>query len=317
MTLGIIAVIILAALAVFTYIRILRNEVILNIGLALVAALILWLLQREYLRSHNIFIRLRLAKVIGGVAALEHVSVVYPAFEIDPELLAAVPFTHREYRYVKRRPIYGYKRADVPVVAAENDVRAMIAISNLVADHGLASVSVHMDGDFVSSDIKGSFISFGLSSNECTHHYLAGCELIGEQPLFSIFEEQDEEIIRLFDGTELRVENTKGFIRHPGVFVKYTPKTENPDICWIFVLGMGAPATPGICYWLQDNWSDLSRLATATGTSQFIAVFYTDSFADSSTRLSRFIPVGPVRPITKAIASRPANRRLLDKYVKI
>lgn len=316
LTLTSILVIAAFAVAAFTQVEALEHPVLHNLGLALIAALIAWLAQRHYSRSRNIVTRTRFTGIVGGNAALESVSLVYPAFEIDPDLLKGASAAHREYRYIKRRSVYGHRRADLPVVAAENDMRAIVTMSNLLGEQGSSSVSVRMDGDFVTQGTRGSFISFGLSSNECTHHYLGGCRIVGEEPLFSITEVDGEEVIRLIDGSELSVETSEHYKSHPGLFVKYIPKTSDPDTCWMFIMGMGAPATPGVCYWLRDNWQDLGRLIAATGAREFVAVFYTEASAEASTRLSRFLPVGHRRRnLATAIAGRK-HKRLVDKYVR-
>lgn len=315
-TVGAAVTVCLLALAAFTQVPMLDHSFAQNLGLGLIAALIGWMIQREYSRSRRIVSRTRFADVVGARAALRQTSLVYPAFEIDPQLLNAAPSAHREYRYVKHRGVYGHRRADIPVVAAENDMRALVAVSNLLGEQGTCEIEVRMDGDYVREGLKGSFVSFGLSSNECTQHYLAGCQLVDETPLFSIVERDGDETITLFDGTTLSIKESGDFRVHPGLLVKYIPKTSDPDTCWIFVMGMGAPATPGICYWLRDNWQDLGKLIAATRATEYVAVFHTEASAETNTRLLRFMPASiGKRSMLSAIAER-SHKRLLEKYVR-
>jgi hypothetical protein len=139
--------------------------------------------------------------------------------------------------------------------------------------------------------------------------------MVHEQPLFSIEEEDGAEHLRLFDGTRISIETERHAHFHPGLLVKYTPETDHPDRSWLFVLGLGAPSTPGIAYWLRENWEVLGRLAMATGTKEFVAVFKTEASAESNTRLIRFVPLGPAeKSLVRSIAAH-RSRRIMAKYI--
>jgi hypothetical protein len=316
LTLAAVALILTASILLFTNVPALTSGAAQNVGLGVVVTAVAWLVQRQYVRSKDIVGRTRFIAFVGREAALERVTLVYPAFEMDPSILKLLQESmHPEYRFVKRRPVYGVRRADIRVLAAENDMRAVVAVANLLGERGRGTVTVRMDGDFVADGARGSFVSFGLSSNECTHHYLAGCSMVHEQPLFSIEEEDGAEHLRLFDGTRISIETERHAHFHPGLLVKYTPETDHPDRSWLFVLGLGAPSTPGIAYWLRENWEVLGRLAMATGTKEFVAVFKTEASAESNTRLIRFVPLGPAeKSLVRSIAAH-RSRRIMAKYI--
>jgi hypothetical protein len=266
-----------------------QNVALQGLLVGVVGSATAWIVGRQYGLSKDVRGRVRFIGLFGEEAALRDLSLVYPAFEIDPAIIQLVETTtHPELRFIKTRPVYGPRRADIRVLAAENDVRALVEVANLFGDHGRSRVHTYMDGDFVSRGAAGSFVSFGLSSNECTHHYLGNLTNYERQRLFEIEVDYEDEVLRLADGSTFRTETNGNHRFHPGVIVRHRPVVEDPTRYWFLVAGFGAPATPGAAYWLRERWRILADLAAATGSVDFVAVIRTEAHAERNTRLVRF-----------------------------
>src|SRR5262249_18736239 len=114
---------------------------------------------------------------VGSEIARVGATLVYPAFQLADSTLsvlssAGIP---RQHYYGKKGTAFGAAkhRIDVPVAIAENDVRALIYVSSVLQRYTSARLDICSDYEVIERCDR-SFVSFGLSSNDCTHMYLTG-----------------------------------------------------------------------------------------------------------------------------------------------
>jgi hypothetical protein len=237
--------------------------------------------------------RARLAALFGREAVFDKVVLVYPVFQLAQDVEDRIGDIHPEMRYDKPASTYGHSRTDVRETVAGNDIRALLYLVALFESHGARRVEWAADVQFVPHRAEQAFISFGLSSNECTHHYVAHARNHGVTPLVITEDNQKQEYITTPDGCKFGSE--PGHYHH-GVIVRYRPgetteaSTKGWDRYWFLLAGVGAPATPGAAYWLSRNWTTLLHLASKRKADNFMAITKTDAHAENNTSLVYFYP---------------------------
>jgi hypothetical protein len=126
-----------------------------------------------------------------------------------------------------------------------------------------------------------SFISFGLSSNDCTHLYIHEAA----KPLIKIVDdERGSEFIRLQNGREYRSNDQRQY----GIILRYSPNpVEHRERRWFICAGLGPVATTGAAWYLAHNWRNLAK--TVAGTSDFVAVIWVGPYTDRVPHLTEVL----------------------------
>ncbi|WP_109505949.1 hypothetical protein [Nocardioides speluncae] len=218
------------------------------------------------------------AEIADGGAAL-----VYPTFVLAAAAQTALVEAgmQQQLYYEKGSTSFGAPhRIDVPVAVAENDVRALLYVSSLLERRLQTSVEMMTDLDAVERCGR-SMVSFGLSSNDCTHLYLRQAI----QPLFQIRDETDEsrflEYVELADASIYRsTEDT-----NIGLIVRSRPDPVNvPGRRWFLCAGLGPWGTSGAAWYLANHWQ---RLHDQVDDRDFVAIVEVGAYSDQTARLLR------------------------------
>ncbi len=222
---------------------------------------------------------------VGPEIARYGAALVYPTFRLTDEVRTAVAGLNEQLLYEKEQsPFTRMHRIDVPVAAAVNDMRALVYAVDLFQVHLRVSWTLQTDTDAV-RDPARSIISFGLSSNDCTHMYLE----TADSPLFAIVPDGlGSEFLRLADGSEYRSTAGEQF----GIVVRARPFPDMPDRVWFLVSGLGPLGTPGAAWYLAMNWCELHRRA---GAADFAAVVKVRRYSEKSAQLQHLYVAGRPR----------------------
>ncbi|GGJ90408.1 hypothetical protein GCM10010123_20320 [Pilimelia anulata] len=216
---------------------------------------------------------------VGREIAQKSVTLVYPVFRLSSEARAAIAGLNQQLLYEKEEsPFTRMHRIDVPVAAAVNDMRALVYATELFQRHPRVSWTLQTDTDAV-RDPARSIISFGLSSNDCTHMYLETVE----RPLFRIVPDgRGSEYLVLADGFECRSTPDAQY----GIVLRARPFPDLPDRVWFVCAGLGPLGTPGAAWYLSTSWRDLHREA---GTADFVAVVKVRTYSERSAQLEHLL----------------------------
>lgn len=220
-------------------------------------------------------------RFVGREIAEDGVTLVYPTFALAPAAEEALTEAGlpRQHFYAKKQSKFAVDhRIDVPVAVAENDVRALVYVSSMLERNTSVAVDILCDSEVVERCDR-PFISFGLSSNDCTHMYLS----LFEDPLFMIEDSEDSsrylEHIVLPDGRSYRSTDDTNV----GIIARQRPSPlHNPDRNWFYCAGLGTRGTTGASWFLANHWRDLHE---QVGSDDFIAVVEVQSFSDQTARL--------------------------------
>lgn len=224
---------------------------------------------------------------LGTEMADRGVTLVVPTFELatsSVEALAAAGIP-RQHIFRKRASVFNAAhRIDVPVALAENDVRGMLYVMSMVLQHhdGI-TVDIQSDRDVVAAPDR-PYISFGLSSNDCTHMYLESTS----DPLFTIQDNTPSaagylEHLELADGQRYTSDDS----RNIGIIARVRPAPVlHPDRYWIFCAGLGAHGTTGASWYLSKHWATLQERAA---DQEFIAVVSVRTYSDQTAVLEHLL----------------------------
>ncbi len=215
---------------------------------------------------------------IGAEIVTRGVTLVYPTFTLAEETFdvlrdAGVP---RQHIYGKRNsPFVSSHRIDVPVAVAENDVRALIYVASMLQRHTAITFDMHDDHRVV-TECDRAFISFGLSSNDCTHMYLQR----SQDPLFRLVDDPGAELyleyLQTADGASFRSDDTVNY----GLIARVKPDpSRHPERYWIFCAGLGPRGTAGAGWFFAASWRELHKRA---GRNDFAAVVSVQSYSDQT-----------------------------------
>lgn len=224
---------------------------------------------------------------LGAEMAAAGTTLVYPTFELTDRSQRALREANipRQHFFGKSNSAFAAKhRIDVPVALAENDVKGMMYVFSVLQRYTSIQVEIESDRDVV-AQCNRPYISFGLSSNDCTHMYLQTPD-----PLFTIQDDVESgaylEFLELRDGTRYSsTDDTNiGIIAR----VKPTPAL-HPDRYWIYCAGLGPRGTTGASWFMANYWSSLQDRA---GDNEFVAVVKVRSYSDQTTTLEHMLVEG-------------------------
>ncbi|MEV0766228.1 hypothetical protein [Nocardia sp. NPDC050435] len=222
-----------------------------------------------------------LEKFLGHEMVTEGTTLVYPTFTLAPDstralATAGVP---RQHIYTKQGSVFATEhRIDVPVALAENDVRGLLYVLTLLQRDTDIATRIETDLDVV-AHCDRPFISFGLSSNDCTHMYFESAA----HPMFTIHDSLDGgnylEHLELADGHAYRSDDR----RNIGIVARVKPNpSQHPGRFWIFCAGLGPRGTTGASWYLAKHWRILHEQA---GEHDFVAVCSVRSYSDETAEL--------------------------------
>lgn len=222
-------------------------------------------------------------RFFGSELAQVETTMVYPDFVLHKDVQQALP--EHNLQLLFQRPTSKFTglavhHIAVPKVVAANDIQALLYVSNIF-DSTTDCPNVIVADGLILQDCDRSFISFGLSSNDCTHLYIHE----SSKPLFVIVEDaQGSEYLRLRNGKEYRSSR----LRQYGVILRHAPDPkEHPDRRWMLVAGLGPVATPGAGWYLSRHWRALARQVPAD--RDFVAVISVGSYTDRAPRLEEVL----------------------------
>lgn len=222
-------------------------------------------------------------RFFGSELAQIETTMVYPDFVLHKDVQQALAEHNQQLLF--QRPTSQFTgltvhRIDMPKLVAANDIQALLYVSNIF-DSTTDCPNVMVADGAILQDCDRSFISFGLSSNDCTHLYIHE----SRDPLFAIVEDgQGSEYLRLRNGKEYRSTG----LRQYGVILRHAPNPEeHPGRRWMLVAGLGPVATPGAGWYLSHHWRALARQMPAS--RDFVAVISVGSYTDRAPRLEEVL----------------------------
>lgn len=202
---------------------------------------------------------------------------VFPEFVLAPEVLESLTSHNPQRLFAKAKKQFSntVHRVDVPRAVAANDMEALVYLAGLVEANRRGGLELRADSTAV-HQCDCSFISVGLSSNDCTHLYLS----TAEKPLFEIVpDSQDSEFVRLPDGSEFKSDPD----RQMGLIVRHTPEpADRPERRWFLVAGVGPVGTIGAAWYLSEKWRYLHR---QVADRDFVAVISVPAATERSVKL--------------------------------
>lgn len=174
-------------------------------------------------------------------------------------------------------------RIDVPSLVATNDIQALLYVSSIFDSTEECPNVMVIDSKIV-EDCDRSFISFGLSSNDCTHLYLNESRSL----LFQVVEDDGgSEFVRLANGHEFRSTERRQY----GLIVRHAPDpVEVPHRRWLLVAGVGPVGTTGAGWYLARHWQTLAKQVPPG--RDFAAVISIGSYTDRMPRLEEVLVDG-------------------------
>lgn len=213
-------------------------------------------------------------------AISQRLYLVYPTFILSNEVRDILRSHNAQLIYQKFEPKFSQVyRVDVPHAVAENDLHALVYLVGLFGDVCKKAPPIRVDLEAVTHS-NDSFISLGLSSNECTHMYLQHCV----KPMFEIVPDGNgSEYLAYIDtkGQKREFKSTSNV--YYAIILKYHPDPEEePDRHWFLCAGLGPNGTSGAAWYLANRWRHLYR---KIGTSDFIAIIKVQHYSDSDSSL--------------------------------
>jgi pantothenate kinase len=213
---------------------------------------------------------------------------VYPDFALSPEVTALIRDVNPQLVYQKAGSAFDQTHlVDVPRIVADNDLRALAYVAALLGSVCGVSPPIRNDGEAVKHPLD-SFVSFGLSSNDCTHMYLQR----SDDPCFRILpDEMGSEFLEVRD-KEGHWKPARSAERgyYYGLIVKFRPDPEEaPEQCCFLCAGLGPNGTSGAAWFLANRWR---RLHKQVGKNAFTALVRVPHYSDSDTVLESVTPQG-------------------------
>ena len=210
-------------------------------------------------------------------------NLVYPDFVIHNDIRILLAKFNQQMLFQRPESKFGsltVHRIDIPRTVALNDIQALLYISDALPST-LRSPNVLMVNNAVVEDPDRSFVSFGFSSNDCTHLYLNEAQ----NPLFEIVEDgEGSEFVRLSDGHEFISTNRRQY----GLIVRYCPDIRaHPERRWFLVAGLGPVGTPAAAWYLAHSWQELAQHTHRT--TSFVAVISTGAYTSRVPRLEHLL----------------------------
>lgn len=208
---------------------------------------------------------------------------VYPDFVMHDAVRETLKGHNQQMLYQRpssRFPNRTIHRIDIPRAVAANDIEALLHVAD-VFESTTACPNVMLVDREVADRCDCSFVSFGLSSNDCTHLYTNE----HAEPLFTIVEDgAGSEFITLRNGHDYQSTGIRQF----GIIVRYSPSPgEYPERRWFLCAGVGPVATPGAAWYLSRHWRLLRR--KVADNKNFIAVISVGPYTDRSPHLEEVL----------------------------
>ncbi|MEV0027897.1 hypothetical protein [Nocardia sp. NPDC050793] len=227
-----------------------------------------------------------LAAFFGSEMIDRGATLVVPTFELatrSVEVLEAAGIP-RQHIFSKRASVFNAQhRIDVPTALAENDVRGMLYVMSMMQRHDGMTVEIQSDREVVLACDR-PYISFGLSSNDCTHMYLESTNT----PLFTIQDTAPShgpylEHLVLADGHRYSSDDS----RNIGIIARVRPSADlHPDRYWILCAGLGSRGTTGASWYLAKHWRTLQERAI---DREFVAVISVRTYSDQTAYLEHLL----------------------------
>ena len=110
--------------------------------------------------------------IFGEGVFFDTIHLVYPNFCLSEEADKRLEGMNRQLVFQKMKPTQMCEtthRVDVETIVAENDIKALTMVASMLGLECRYSPVIISDRNV---NFKKSYISFGFSSNECTHVYL-------------------------------------------------------------------------------------------------------------------------------------------------
>lgn len=224
--------------------------------------------------------KVRFRRFFGKHALNGEMDFVYPDFVLSPEVRKLIKNHNPQMIYQKPDSKFPQiHRIDIPRAIADNDVRALVYMVALFGEICKNTPPIKVDTVAVSNP-KRSFVSFGLSSNDCTHMYLQR----DSKPFFELVpDEKGSEFLRIIDELGKPQDFASSQTTYFGLIVKYHPDPEeHPDCVWFFCAGLGPNGTTGASWYLANKWR---KLYEKVDKNDFVAIVKTQHYSDSETTL--------------------------------
>lgn len=219
----------------------------------------------------------------GRELTRDRTVLVYPDFVMHDDVRDTLKGRNQQLLYQRpdsRFPNRTIHRIDIPRAVAANDIEALLYVADIFESTTDCPNVMLVDRDVVDK-CDCSFVSFGLSSNDCTHLYIYE----HANPLFKLVEDgQGSEYITLRNGSEYRSTENRQF----GIILRYSPSPqEYPERRWFLCAGIGPVATPGAAWYLSRHWRLLR--SQIPGRQDFIAVVSVGPYTDRSPHLEEVL----------------------------
>jgi hypothetical protein len=239
------------------------------------ASFVFALVQAQIANFNTRLSNYRFRKLFGADAITNQMRFIYPDFVLSDEAKAKLKDSevNPQLVYQKKDKIFAIDyRVDISRIIADNDLRAIVYVAGLFGRVCRTTPTLEVDNSFVHTPTF-SFLSFGLSSNDCTHMYL---NKAGSLAMFTIQPDGKGSEYLVVDSQ--KYETVKGG-DHYGVIVKYRPDPlDEPNRVWMFCAGLGETGTTGSAWFLANKWKTLQA---RVGDSDFCAVIKTPHFSDT------------------------------------
>jgi hypothetical protein len=229
-------------------------------------------------------------RFFGYELTSERTILVYPDFVLSMEAQETLHLQNQQLLFQRPHSPYPANRehrVDLHRAVAGNDVQALLYVAELF-ESSPDNPNIMLVDTTVVENCDRSFISFGLSSNDCTHLYLDE----SERPLFELVPDGGgSEYIRLRDGCKFVSDDHRQY----GLIVRYRPVAPRArGRRWFLVAGLGPHGTTGAAWYLAHNWRDLSERVPSS--VDFAAVISCSTATDRTSYLTHLLKDQPVVP---------------------
>ena len=255
------------------------RDILVGVGASFIFVALLDLLlvaQRKTLQRER-------AGFFGHELVHDRTTLVYPNFVMHDAVCATLKKLNQQMLYQRpasRFPNLTTHRIDMPRAVAANDIEALLYVADTF-ESTPACPNVMLVDRAVVDQCDRSFISFGLSSNDCTHLYIHE----HSHPLVTIVPDGNgSEFLKLRNGNEYHSTAERQY----GIILRYSPSPdEYPERRWFLCAGLGPVATPGAAWYLSRQWRNL-RTHVPNGRN-FVAIVSVGPYTDRSPHLEELL----------------------------
>jgi hypothetical protein len=255
------------------------RDIIVGVGTSFVFVALVDLL----LATERKLIQHQRSEFFGRELTRDRTVLVYPDFVMHDAVRETLKGHNQQMLYQRpasRFPNRTIHRIDIPRAVAANDIEALLHVADIFESTTTCPNIMLVDREVVDR-CDCSFVSFGLSSSDCTHLYIHE----HSRPLFTIVEDgSGSEFITLRNGHEYHSTSVRQF----GIILRYSPSPyEYPERRWFLCAGIGPIATPGAAWYLSRHWRILRK--QVAGSQNFIAVISVGPYTDRSPHLEEVL----------------------------